>query len=318
MRCGDRAGRRTARAAPPRPRRARPHRRQALRQRLRDRVAVRGRPDAGGVDAGAAGVLERSTRPSRRGSAPSRRRVGAEQHLAVAGPVQLDARVAASRRRRRPRRRTPCRARSAAGSRRAPAWSAGSSERLGRRAAARNAWMMRYGVQGSALPGFSTSAVFSAIAGTHSECTPGELLGSTTPSVCAARHEADSAGPAVAHAAVEHAQVEAAGEAGEHLPACREHAADLLHVAADHHVRQAGGGRGLADVVVGRLRLVAERQRVRRRSVAPRARTASSSSAGASSRAAAPASPPGLPGAGRGATRPAFAWLTSATASRVR
>ena len=45
--------------------------------------------------------------------------------------------------------------------------------------------MIRYGVHGSALPGFSTSGVFSAIAGIHSECTPGELLGSTTPSVAA-------------------------------------------------------------------------------------------------------------------------------------
>jgi hypothetical protein len=42
--------------------------------------------------------------------------------------------------------------------------------------------MMRYGVHGSAAPGFSTSGVFSAKAGAHSECTPGELLGSTTPS----------------------------------------------------------------------------------------------------------------------------------------
>ena len=41
---------------------------------------------------------------------------------------------------------------------------------------------MRYGVQGSALPGFSTSGVFMAKAGIQSECTPGELLGSTTPS----------------------------------------------------------------------------------------------------------------------------------------
>ena len=35
-----------------------------------------------------------------------------------------------------------------------------------------------------ALPGFSTSGVFSAMAGTQSECTPGELLGRTTPSDC--------------------------------------------------------------------------------------------------------------------------------------
>ena len=34
---------------------------------------------------------------------------------------------------------------------------------------------MRYGVHGSALPGFSTSGVFNAMAGTHSECTPGRV-----------------------------------------------------------------------------------------------------------------------------------------------
>ena len=40
---------------------------------------------------------------------------------------------------------------------------------------------MRSGVQGSALPGLSTSGILSTVAGAHSECTPGELLGSTTP-----------------------------------------------------------------------------------------------------------------------------------------
>ena len=39
----------------------------------------------------------------------------------------------------------------------------------------------RKGVHGSALPGLSTSGVFNGIAGTHNECTPGELLGNTTP-----------------------------------------------------------------------------------------------------------------------------------------
>ena len=42
--------------------------------------------------------------------------------------------------------------------------------------------MMRSGVHGSALPGLSTSGIFSTGVGAHSECTPGELLGSTTPS----------------------------------------------------------------------------------------------------------------------------------------
>ena len=41
---------------------------------------------------------------------------------------------------------------------------------------------MRYGVHGSALPGFITTGIFSTVAGAHSECTPGELFGSTTPS----------------------------------------------------------------------------------------------------------------------------------------
>ena len=43
------------------------------------------------------------------------------------------------------------------------------------------AWMIRYGVQGSALPGLSTSGIFKGTEGIQSECTPGELLGSTTP-----------------------------------------------------------------------------------------------------------------------------------------
>ena len=47
------------------------------------------------------------------------------------------------------------------------------------------AWIRRYGVHGSALPGLRTSGIFKATAGTHSECTPGELLGSTTPSASA-------------------------------------------------------------------------------------------------------------------------------------
>ena len=40
---------------------------------------------------------------------------------------------------------------------------------------------MRNGVHGSALPGFSTSGILSTVVGAHSEWTPGELLGSTTP-----------------------------------------------------------------------------------------------------------------------------------------
>ena len=45
-----------------------------------------------------------------------------------------------------------------------------------------SAWIKRNGVQGSVPPGRSTSGVFIAMAGIHKPCTPGELLGSTTPS----------------------------------------------------------------------------------------------------------------------------------------
>ena len=41
---------------------------------------------------------------------------------------------------------------------------------------------MRRGVNGSALPGFRINGVLRAMEGAHSECTPGELLGRTTPS----------------------------------------------------------------------------------------------------------------------------------------
>ena len=44
---------------------------------------------------------------------------------------------------------------------------------------------MRNGVQGSALPGRRTSGIFIAIAGIQRPCTPGELLGRTTPSAFA-------------------------------------------------------------------------------------------------------------------------------------
>ncbi len=45
-----------------------------------------------------------------------------------------------------------------------------------------NAWIKRYGVHGSSRPGLMTTGVFSAIAGSHSEFTAGELLGMTRPS----------------------------------------------------------------------------------------------------------------------------------------
>ena len=76
-------------------------------------------------------------------------------------------------------------------------------------------------------------------------------------------------------AAVEHVEVEAAREAGDHASRSPTSTrADLLHVAAHEDVRQAGGGRELAHVVVRRLRLVAERQRVRREGSAARRQSA--------------------------------------------
>ena len=45
-----------------------------------------------------------------------------------------------------------------------------------------NAWMSRNGVHGSSRPGLMTTGVFSAMAGSQSEFTAGELLGITRPS----------------------------------------------------------------------------------------------------------------------------------------
>ena len=113
--------------------------------------------------------------------------------------------------------------------------------------------MMRNGVHGSALPGFSTSGIFSAIAGTHSEWTPGELLGSTTPSASARGKKliALRAYPA----GVEHVEIEAARQAVEHVfhlasTPCGSSA--MLRGTID--VRHAGRRRHLAHVVLRRLR----------------------------------------------------------------
>ena len=108
--------------------------------------------------------------------------IAADQDLAVAGAVQLDARIAFVG----AHRRDVAEEHAAAGPphdlARARVIRRVEAERRGRHAGLMNAWIMRYGVHGSALPGLSTSGIFSGIAGTHSECTPGELLGSTTPS----------------------------------------------------------------------------------------------------------------------------------------
>ena len=49
-----------------------------------------------------------------------------------------------------------------------------------------NACTMRIGVHGSSRPGLRTTGIFRATAGIQMELTPGELLGSTTPSERAA------------------------------------------------------------------------------------------------------------------------------------
>ena len=64
----------------------------------------------------------------------------------------------------------------------APAWSVGNRfSALAGTPAFRKACSTRWGVHGSSRPGLSTSGVFRAMAGTHSECTPGELLGRIAP-----------------------------------------------------------------------------------------------------------------------------------------
>ncbi len=63
-------------------------------------------------------------------------------------------------------------------------------------------------------------------------------------------------------AAVEDGEVEAAGEAVEDGPDPVEDAADLLHVPAHEDVGQAGRGRELPHVLLGRLGDVAQGQRV--------------------------------------------------------
>ena len=193
------------------------------------------------------------------------------------------------------------------------------AERLGRAARPRaSAWIMRYGVQGSALPGLSTSGIFSTIAGTHSEWTPGELLGSTTPSESPRGKKLIARPRDHADAGVEQRQIEAARQAAEHLVDLRQHAADLVHVAAHQDVRHAGGGGQLADVVVRRLRDAGERierQRAARGTARRRACDIATSSRDESARAPRARRPD------RSRSRrisPRLAWLTSTNGSRVR
>ena len=165
------------------------------------RSRVLGHPDARGVDAGAAAVVGDGLDHHVEVLLPVVGDVGTDHDLAVAGPVHLDARVGfpafASTR----RRRTPCRGRTSAGSRCRRHDRSGSSRR---RSAGTPAliqeWMMRSGVHGSALPGLRTSGIFSTVAGAQSECTPGELLGSTMPERVGAREEAHHVAVALAEA----------------------------------------------------------------------------------------------------------------------
>ena len=109
----------------------------------------------------------------------------ADDHLAVAGAVHLDARVALA---------TPCGRRVAeehAAARTAQHLAAAGVVRrveAERRFRARRPAPAptRCGRASTArqLPGLRTSGVFMPMAGAHSECTPGELFGSTTPSEC--------------------------------------------------------------------------------------------------------------------------------------
>ena len=100
----------------------------------------------------------------------------------------------------------------------------------------------------------------SAIAGSQSAWTPGELLGKTAPSTSVSRLNETGSPILGAPAAIEHAQVHAASQAAEDLLHLGEHEVRLRHVLRSQRLRQAGGGRKLADVVVRRLCTVAERQ----------------------------------------------------------
>jgi hypothetical protein len=93
------------------------------------------------------------------------------------------------------------------------------------------------------------------------------LLGSTTPSDLRARVETHRLPFDLAVAAIQNAEVEIARQPSEHALHLRERAANLLHVAPRHHMRQTRRGRHLLDVILRRLRFVANRQLVVRKNL---------------------------------------------------
>ena len=76
----------------------------------------------------------------------------------------------------------------------------------------------------------------------------------------AAREVAQFLAAGVAETAIEHGQIQIPREPVEHRAHLRHHLVDLLHVAARQHMRQAGGGGNLRDVIVRRLHRIAEGQ----------------------------------------------------------
>ena len=108
--------------------------------------------------------------------------IRADQNLAVAGAVDLDPRIAG----------IPIGGGLVAENQRAsaePQHLAGAfvirrvkTKRFRRHARRDEAWISRHGVHGSSRPGLMTTGILSAIAGSQSEFTAGELLGMTTPS----------------------------------------------------------------------------------------------------------------------------------------
>jgi len=110
--------------------------------------------------------------------------------------------------------------------------------------------MMRSGDQGSSRPGLSTTGALSAMAGIQSECTPGELDGSTAPKMRPSRKVGERAAFIVAKTLVENGQVEAARETGDDCLDLIEDAEDLARIVAAERDGHARGGREVVDVVV--------------------------------------------------------------------
>ena len=153
-----------------------------LSERFGDGLSVTRDPDAGCIDAGASGIFEDGRDHHVEIFLPLVDAVLTDHDLAVAGAVDLDARITLPK----------LGGRDVAENHSATALPQDLSaarviggivaERLRRGTGLNQRLDDAVRVQGSALPGFSTNGVFMAKAGIHRECTPGELLGSTTPS----------------------------------------------------------------------------------------------------------------------------------------